>query len=669
MRLSLRTLCLVAVLGLVLPISAAASAAPEGATLLAGSPEDFSKSCQNNIDVAKTKLQQLKAGKAKGVAAVELFDDALLLLGNDANRGSLAKETSPVEAMRTAGEKCQVDAVALFTDISLDRGLYDALQKIDLKSLDPDTQYYVTKTLKDFRRSGVDRDEATRAKIKALNEEIVKIGQEFGRNIAQDVRTISVDPADLNGLPDDFKRSHPAGADGKIVLKTDNTDYIPFMTYSTSSPARERFWKTYRLRGYPKNIEVLSRLMQKRYELATLLGYPNWAALVTEDKMIGSEKNAADFIEKISAASEARMKRDYAELLAEWKKQHPEATRVEPWDSTYLSEQVRAEKYDFDSKAVRPYFEYNRVKQGLFDVTSKMYGITYRRATDAKVWHPDVEAYDVVEKGKVLGRIYLDMFPRENKYKHYATFGLTDGKNHQGMPEAALVCNFPRPGKEPALMQHGDVVTFFHEFGHLIASIFSNNQQRWAGGPGVQWDFVEAPSQMLEEWTWDPNVLQTFAKHYQTGEPIPTELVVKMKKADDFGRGLNVRQQMFYAAVSLNYYNRDPKDVDTTKLAAELQSRYTPFPYVEGTYMQTAFGHLDGYSAIYYTYMWSLVIAKDMFTQFQQHGLLDPETAASYRHNVLERMNARPSAELVTKFLDRPYNFKAYESWLNGVGN
>jgi thimet oligopeptidase len=182
----------------------------------------------------------------------------------------------------------------------------------------------------------------------------------------------------------------------------------------------------------------------------------------------------------------------------------------------------------------------------------------------------------------------------------------------------------------------------------------------------VQWDFVEAPSQMLEEWVWDPAVLQLFAKNYKTGEPIPADTVKRMKAADDFGRGLQVRQQMFYAALSLNYYNRPPKDVDLDKLAAELQERYTPFKYVNATYMQDAFGHLDGYSAIYYTYMWSLVIAKDMFTVFKHDGLLNPEPAARYRHAILEPMNQRPSAQIVEQFLGRPYSFKSYEEWLNG---
>jgi thimet oligopeptidase len=213
-------------------------------------------------------------------------------------------------------------------------------------------------------------------------------------------------------------------------------------------------------------------------------------------------------------------------------------------------------------------------------------------------------------------------------------------------------------------MERGDVITFFHEFGHLLHGIFVGST-KWASGD-LENDFGEAPSQMFEEWAQDPAILQTFARHYKTNEPIPVELAQKAKASDDFGRALDVRTQMFYAAISLDFYNRDPQGLDTTKLVAELQERYTPFKYVEGTHMQTAFGHLNGYSAVYYTYMWSLVIAKDIFTPFKKEGMLNPAVAGKYRHAVLGAAGTKPAAELVSDFLGRPYSFKSYEDWLNG---
>jgi len=641
--------------------------APGTSTILAGTPDQYASACHADMDRAKSQMTALKAMKAPRdpIAALEAYDEAELALSNALFRSGLAREVEPTAEMRTAAEKSEQEADALNTDFSLDRGIYDALAGLDRSKLDAETRFYLERTLRDFRRAGVDRDDATRAKIKGLREQLIKTGQEFGNNIKSDVRKIEVDPAELSGLPDDFRAAHKAGLDGKATLTTDNTDYIPFMTYSVSDKAREEFWKLYRQRGHPKNLEVLQQMLEERYQLATVLGYKDWADYITEDKMIGSEKNAADFIEKIAGASRARMEHDYRELLERKRKDDPKAAVVYPWESTYLAEKVRAEKYDFDSRTVRPYFQYAKVKQGIMDLTSRMFGITYRRVEDAKVWHPDVEAYDVYDGDRRLGRIYFDMFPRENKYKHYATFGLANGKRGRSLPEYVLVCNFPRPsGDDPGLMEHGDVVTFFHEYGHLLHGIFSGNT-RWTG-PNLEWDFIEAPSQMLEEWAWDPAVLQTFARHYKTGEPLPVEVAKRMKTADDFGRGLMVRQQMFYAALSLDLYARNPKGLDSTELVAQLQDRYTPFKYVKGTYMQEAFGHLDGYSAIYYTYMWSLVIARDMLTVFKHDGMLSPEAAARYRRAVLEPGGSKPAATLVNDFLGRPYGFKAYEDWLNG---
>jgi thimet oligopeptidase len=214
-------------------------------------------------------------------------------------------------------------------------------------------------------------------------------------------------------------------------------------------------------------------------------------------------------------------------------------------------------------------------------------------------------------------------------------------------------------------MLHTDLETLFHEWGHLLHHVFGGHT-RWAGISGItmEWDFVEAPSQMLEEWTWAPETLRTFARHHETGEPIPVDLVRRMKAASEFGKGLYVRQQMFYAALSLGLHTRSPEGLDTSAVVAELQGQYTPFAFVPGTFFETSFTHLDGYSALYYTYMWSLVIAKDMFTTFSGNGLLDEETAARYRRAVLEPGSSKPAADLVADFLGRPYSFAAYEAWL-----
>ena len=663
----LRTFALVGAVAIV-PSLADAQAAPVGASkLLTVSPQAFLDACRADIEQARASAAQFRtANGSDWAAALDRYDAAFSLLGNAASRAGLAREVHPDEAMRKVAAQCESDVDKAATELSLDRPTYEALVRLDVSRADAATKHYVEKTLRDFKRAGVDKDEATRARVKTLREELVKLGQEFNSNIATDVRMIEVDPSDLDGLPDDFKRAHPSRSNGKVLLTTNNTDYQPFMMYAKSGRVREEFWKAYRLRGHPKNLPILGRMLEARKELANLLGFPTWADYITGDKMIGTRQAAGEFIQKIATAADDRLTADYKALLARKQRDTPAATSVDAWDSAYLQELVKADQYKYDSQTVRPYFEYRRVKQGVMDLTSKMFGITFRPVPDAAVWHADVEAFDVLDGSRLLGRIYLDMFPRDNKYKHYAQFTLINGKADRMLPEGVLVCNFPRAGAEPALMQHGDVETFFHEFGHLLHHVFGGHT-RWAGISGVatEWDFVEAPSQMLEEWVWTPETLQTFARHYQTNEPIPADLVKRMKAADEFGKGIFVRQQMFYAATSLELHTRDPKGLDTGTVVAELQNKLTPFKFVDGTHFEESFTHLDGYSAIYYTYMWSLVIAKDMFTVFSKQGLLSPEAARLYRRTVLEPGGSKPAAELVKDFLGRSYTFEAYREWLN----
>jgi thimet oligopeptidase len=643
-------------------------ATPDAARLITCPPDEFRRASEAALAAARSGIERLKALPAprNPREALEIFDEATAALSDASARASVARHSHPDAAMRQAAETSEQEVEKLSTEISLDRGVYDVIASLDVSQEDVTTRKWVEKLLRDFRRAGVDRDEATRVRVKTLQEELIRIGQEFDRNIREDVRTVELPPAALIGLPADYVRAHMPGPDGKVRITTDYPDLIPFMTYSKDASAREKLWRANRSRAFPKNTEVLQRLLERRHELATLLGYAHWAAYATEDKMIRSDRNAADFIEKIAVASEERSRRDYQVLLERKRQEDPNATRVDPWDQAYLEDRVKAEQYNFDSQSVRPYFEYTRVKQGVLELTSRLFGVRYERVANAPVWHPDVEAYDVFQGSGHVGRFYLDMHPRADKYKHAAQFTLVTGKEGRRLPEAVLMCNFPKPGEQPALMQHSDVETFFHEFGHLLHHLFGGHTP-WAGLSGVrtEWDFVEAPSQMLEEWARDVEALQTFAKHYQLNDPLPANIIQRMKKADNFGKGIWVRQQMFYAALSLELYRRDPKGLDPLTLVRELQGKYTPFPYVEGTYFHLSFGHLDGYSAIYYTYMWSLVIAKDLFTMFQGKGLLNPEPAQAYRRAVLEPGGSKDAALLVKDFLGRDYDFRAYEQWLN----
>jgi thimet oligopeptidase len=635
-------------------------------------PDAFQKAQQTRLDRAQRTVDRIVAAKGPRTIQNTLrpYDDALLELDAVSSQASLLQNVHPDPALRGAAEKTSQAAQALASKLSLNRDVYDALASLDVSKADAATSYYVERTLRDFRLAGVSKDEATRKKINALRDELVLVGQEFSRNIRSDVRTVKVkDASELDGLPADYVARHKPAEDGSITLTIDYPDALPVFAYAKNDDLRKRMYMEYNNRAYPSNVAVLQKLIAKRWELANLLGFPTWADYITADKMVKNVKAASDFVDRIADVSAARAEADYKELLSRKQAEVPGASLINAWERSYWAERVRKEAYSFNSQSVRPYFAYERVKQGILDVTSRLFGVTFGLVKDAPVWDPSVECFEMLDGGRVVGRFYLDMHPRKDKYNHAAAFAVRTGVKGRQLPETALVCNFPGGEKgDPGLMEHGDVGTFLHEFGHLLHSLFA--QQEWVGLGGIsnEQDFVEAPSQMLEEWTFDPATLATFARHHETNEPIPPALVASMKRARDFGKGLDVRRQMVFARLSLSAYDRKPSEVDFDAFIRQLNAKYLPFPWVEGTHFQTAFGHLDGYSAVYYTYMWSLVIAKDLFSRFDKTNLIAPEIARKYRESVLAPGSSAPAGTLVERFLGRPFDFKAWQAWLNEKG-
>ncbi len=631
--------------------------------------EAYLQECKDHRKAAEDLRKVILAvTEARTVAnTLEPYNTLSVHLVNAETKAELFAEVHPDAAMRASAERCVLLSTAFLNDLSLDLPLYKAISAVDVSKADEATKRLVERTLRDFKRSGVDKDDGTRGELKKINDELTTVGLSFDKKIREDVRTVKLDAAQLVGLPADYVKAHPAGADGKIAITTDYPDYLPFMQYGEDVPARKELYLANLNRGWPTNEETLKKILDLRRQYAEKLGYASWGDYVTEDKMIKSAKNAQEFIDKITKAADKRAKRDYAELLKRKKKDDPKATAVAEYEKTLYAQKVKKESYAFDGQSVRPYFPFAQTRDGLLAVTAKMYGLEYKNVADAPKWHPDVDVYDVMKDGAKIGRIYLDLHPREGKYKHAANFGLIPGVSGVQLPESVLVCNFPDPKKGEALMDHDDVETMFHEFGHLMHSILGGDQH-WVyfSGVATERDFVEAPSQMFEEWAWDPGVLASFAKHKDTHEPIPAELVKKMRHAGEFGKGSDARQQMFYAELSLRLHvEKSPLTLDTTKVAREVQAKYGMFPFVEGTHLPVSFGHLNGYSAIYYTYMWSLVIAKDLLTSFKKNGLMDLTTDKKYRDEILAKGGSKDAAVLVKNFLGRDYDFKAYEAWLN----
>lgn len=624
----------------------------------------FTEECLAGLEQAKALRPKVIAAKARTIEGTLVPYNQLLVAASSTNAlAGLMSEVHPEEAIRDAARECEQEVSRFYSDLALDRAMYDALAAVDVSQADLQTRRFLEHTLRDYRRAGVDKSPAIRERLKQIDEELTRLGQHFSKNISEDVRAVEIkDPARLAGLPQDFRDAHAPGDKGTIRITTDYPDYNPFMTYADDDELRRELYVKFRSRGDQANEQVLHDILALRKEKATLLGYANWADYITADKMIGSGDRAAGFLEKVWKLARPRAEEDYAELLRQLKTVEPGATTVADWQKVWLENLVKKQRYEVDASEVRQYFPYQRVLAGLLEITSEIYDITYAKVGEP-AWHPSVLVYDVVRGTTRLGRIYLDMHPREGKYKHAAQFPLKDGVRGVQLPEGVLVCNFPEG--QPALMEHDDVVTMFHEFGHLMHHVLGGHQP-WITQSGVatEWDFVEAPSQMFEEWAWTHETLARFARHHETGEVIPAELVDKMRQADKFGLGTATVQQIFYAAISLAFHRADPDTLDQLAEVKRLQKHYTPFAYVPGTKFHTSFGHLVGYSAMYYTYQWSLVIAKDLLTPFERAGLMATDVTRAYRDKVLVPGGSRDAAELVRDFLGREYDFAAYERYL-----
>ena len=412
--------------------------------------------------------------------------------------------------------------------------------------------------------------------------------------------------------------------------------------------------------------------MTARQDLAAILGYTHYADLATADQMIGSAGNVEKLLNQVGDASRPAANREYAQLLAFAQKQQPGIENISDSDRSYWTEQYSRSHYSFDAQSVRPYFPYAQVQTGILSTAARLFHVEFKPVKDAVVWDTSVDVYDVYDtapgsKDRKLGRIYLDMHPRTGKDKWFSSAPIVPGIRGRQLPEGMLVCNFSGgTAGDPGLMQYDEIVTFFHEFGHLMHHILGS-QGQWSGQGGfdVEGDFIESPSQMLEEMFHSTTILQSFGKDYKTGEVIPASLIDKMNAADAYGRGGWLQFQIFASSLSLDIYNQSPAKVDFDALIKSLQARLDPFTPVEGVHFEDTFTHLTGYASNYYTYVLDKVIAIDFFSQFDKNSLLDGPTAMRYRHTVLEPGATKPAADLVKDFLGRPQNMDALKVWMN----
>jgi thimet oligopeptidase len=620
-----------------------------------GFVDERSRSRLAHVDEIDRRLRN--ADRLGPLDRLELWNDADIALREVLNEAYVLSEAHPAENVREAAQ-AQAQAVeALAAARLLDRDLWRAFADLTADDLDSDAQRMLSHLRRDFRRGGVDLDDETRERVRVLTERDTELSLVFARNIREGRREIRVPAAGLAGLPADFVAAHPVDEEGFVTLTTEYTDLMPIREYATDRATRVAVMRAYNDLAWPENDEVLAELLAVRAERASLLGFSDWAEFETETRMIGSGAAIPEFLDRLDEASAAASADEYRRVLARLQRDEPDAEAVTIADFWYLLGAIKREEYDVDAQVVRSYFPFERVLPGVLDVTARLLGVEYE-PVDVSSWHDDVRVYDVRRAGEFLGRIHLDLHPRDGKYNHGACFPLVPGVAGRQAPEGVLLCNFSR-----GLLEHDEVVTFFHEFGHLVHDILGGDQ-RWARFSGfeTEWDFVEAPSQLLEEWAWDAGVLATFTANAD-GEPIPADLVARMRTADAFGRALEVRRQLGHATVSYRLH------VDRPGALQSAVERYyaasSPVKPLPDSHSYAGFGHLTGYGACYYTYQWSLVIARDLLSAFDG-DLMNPDVAERYRRSILEPGGSLDASELVADFLGRPYAFDAYAQWLAG---
>jgi len=601
-------------------------------------------------------------------------DDIWNLIGRVEYPIYLMNEVHPDSIVRTEAEKSILKFSEWQNEMSLNEDLYDAVVEFSESSGSKDLKKVEIRLLKDildgFIRQGFNLSKEKRDSVKAIKNRIQKIGLEFGKNISTYTDTLTVYETEMRGLPDWYKDKYRVGS-GVFKLDISYPTRRPFMRLSDSEDARKRYTEKFLNRAADTNLDVIKQLVIERQKLANVLGYRSYAEYLLEDRMPKNPATVWKFEEDLNTAIKAKTDKELEELLEiKTKITGEKAKEINYWELHYFTNLLQEEKYQLDSEIVSEYFELNNVRKGLFDITQNVFGLSYKKVNDPSVWHPDVELFEVYDTAtnSLLGYFYLDLFPRENKYSHAAHFGIAKGKlTEKGYqkPIAALVCNFPRPTiEQPSLLQHGaggNVETFFHEFGHLIHGMVTTAEYFTYSGTGVDRDFVEAPSQIFENWVWYKKSLRLFAKHYKTGEIIPDELLEKMLAAKNMTSGGDMAFQVLLGLEDLTLYDKwDPNGSETVlDVSQRLHKKILNWNETPNTARIASFGHLDGYAASYYGYAWSRVFSADMFSVFDRDGILNPEVGTRFRNEVLAKGGTEDPMELVENFIGRRPNNKA----------
>jgi thimet oligopeptidase len=612
---------------------------------------------------------------------VGAIDDIIAQLELDSNMTMFMSYVSTDPEERATGQKAEQHYTNFLIDLSKREDLYRAIRSYadTQPSLEGEQKRLLKHMLRDYRRAGMELSRAQRDKLATVQKEINKLSIEFEANIRADETRVPLTWHELAGMPSDYIAGLKRTGDLYLVGLS-YPEFLPVMDNAVFETTRQKLWVAYKRRGGQKNVGVLEKILEKRAEAASILGYDHPADYEIEVRMAKDARTVMSFYERLRPLVREKARRDYAEF-SEAKREHTadENAALYPWDFTFYQNKLKKDKYAVDMEVVRQYFPLERCIDGLFSITQSLYGLEYVDVTERAeadgfhIWHPDVKLYEVHDNatGEMLGRFYFDLHPRpeDEKYGHAAQWGLRQHKvwSDGGVtkPLAALVCNFTKPtASKPSLLTHDEVETFFHEFGHCLHTVLSEARYWDFAGTGVERDFVEAPSQMFENWVWDADVLRTFARHYKTGEAFPLELLDGMLAARHLGSGMMAERQFFYGLFDMNCHLVADGVVDTTQLGHDLWGERGDgvelYPAIDHTWFQAAFGHLTGYQAGYYGYQWSLVYACDMFQRFKELGMLNPDAGKYYRERILAMGGTQDGLDLVRGYLGREPDMTAY---------
>jgi thimet oligopeptidase len=607
---------------------------------------------------------------------VGLLEEAGALVADAYGKGPFLARVHPDKEVQTRAVLLEERLQKWSTDIAFRRDLYETVKAYaegeDAASLSPIRRRLVDHWMRDFRRAGHELDDAARASLQEKQLRLIELQVEFSKNLDEWDDGIDVTEEELAGMSADYVgRLAPGTAPGTYRISMAYPDYVPFLEQGTNRDLRRQLQFKFWNQAVDANKPLLEQAVAVRQEMAALLGYPTWAHYAMETKMAADPAKVEELYASLRTRLEEKAAAELDVMAAMMDSEYP-GQAIEPWDWTYLHTQQRKQDFGVDPDEVAAYFSLEPLIDGMFDVTGDVFGLEYERITDTKAWHPEVFLYAIKNRGATepLAYFYADLFPRDGKFGHAAAFGIQYGRLENGeyvKPVAAIVANFTKPTADsPSLLQHNEALTLWHEFGHILHFCLTTVDLVRFSGYDTEWDFVEAPSQIMENWMWEPEVLQRFAKHHETGEPIPADLVQQLVAARDLNVGLTTLRQMFLGRLDLAMHaTAEPVDLDE---AYRSSYQLTQLPFHEDTFFPAVFGHLmGGYDAGYYGYLWAQVYGDDMYSIFEAEGAMSPLVGARYREEVLATGGSRDAIDHLRAFLGREPSSDAFLAKL-GLG-